>query len=48
MDKAFEAGINFFDTAEMYSTCPIREETADYEVEIANVMELVKAQKEYH
>ena len=28
MDKAFEAGINFFDTAEMYSTCPIREETA--------------------
>ena len=26
----------------------IREETADYEVEIANVMELVKAQKEYH
>ena len=28
MDKAFEAGINFFDTAEMYSTCPIRKETA--------------------
>ena len=26
----------------------IREETADYEVEIANVMELIKAQKEYH
>ena len=28
MDKAFDAGINFFDTAEMYSTCPIRAETA--------------------
>ena len=28
MDKAFDAGINFFDTAEMYSTCPIRKETA--------------------
>ena len=28
MKKAFDAGINFFDTAEMYSTCPIRLETA--------------------
>ena len=27
MDKAFDAGINFFDTAEMYSTCPTRKET---------------------
>ena len=28
MDKAYDAGINFFDTAEMYSTCPTRKETA--------------------
>ena len=28
MDKALDSGINFFDTAEMYSTCPIRPETA--------------------
>ena len=27
MSKAFDAGINFFDTAEMYSTCPLRSET---------------------
>ena len=28
MDKAFDSGINFFDTAEMYSTCPRLTETA--------------------
>ena len=28
MDKAFDSGINFFDTAEMYSTCPRLIETA--------------------
>ena len=28
MSKAYDAGINFFDTAEMYSTCPLRAETA--------------------
>ena len=28
MDKAFDSGINFFDTAEMYSTCPRLAETA--------------------
>ena len=27
MDYAFENGINFFDTAEMYPTCPLRAET---------------------
>ena len=28
MDKAYDSGINFFDTAEMYSTCPRLAETA--------------------
>ena len=28
MDKAFDAGINFFDTAELYPTIPLRDETA--------------------
>ena len=27
IDKSFDAGINFIDTAEMYPTCPIRENT---------------------
>ena len=37
MDLSFDAGINFFDTAEMYPTCPLRPETTgDTEVIIGN------------
>ena len=37
MDLSIDAGINFFDTAEMYPTCPLRAETTgDTEVIIGN------------
>ena len=37
MDLSIDAGINFFDTAEMYPTCPLRPETTgDTEVIIGN------------
>ena len=37
MDLSIDAGINFFDTAEMYPTCPLRPETkGDTEVIIGN------------
>ena len=28
MEKALNSGINFFDTAELYPTCPLKAETA--------------------
>ena len=37
MDLSIDAGINFFDTAEMYPTCPLRPETTgDTEIIIGN------------
>ena len=37
MDLSIDAGINFFDTAEMYPTCPLRAETTgDTEIIIGN------------
>ena len=46
IDQSIEAGINFIDTAEMYPTCPLREETTgNTEVIIGNWIEKNKSKR---
>ena len=46
MDLSIDAGINFFDTAEMYPTCPLRPETTgDTEVIIGNWIDKNKSKR---
>ena len=46
MDFALDRGVNFIDTAEMYPTCPLREETTgDTETIIGNWIEKNKSKR---
>ena len=46
IDQSLASGINFIDTAEMYPTCPLREETTgDTEVIIGNWIEKNKSKR---
>ena len=46
IDQSLASGINFIDTAEMYPTCPLREQTTgDTEVIIGNWIEKNKSKR---